>query len=136
MLKNDSIYALAAASSAKDLIDRKYYRGEFYRFDPAHSMEKITQDDKLKKSHSKRSLHNIPSSHKSDDDIGISLSITTNIQSDSTNRLQESSNMNYIGERIMSSKPTITYNRSSETGLNCISFKFNYFSPFSSAKGI
>ncbi|CAB4394082.1 unnamed protein product [Rhizophagus irregularis] len=47
----------------------------------------ITQDDKLKKSHSKRPLHNIPSSHRSNDDIDMSPPVITNTQSDSTNGL-------------------------------------------------
>ncbi|PKK42962.1 hypothetical protein RhiirC2_804376 [Rhizophagus irregularis] len=128
------LYIIApAAASAKDLMDRKYYREEFYGFNSAYSMEKvmevqtlhkpmhtfrqtdekvivefkaagdlynacthpihfadfqirgtlrgidwITQDDKLKKSHSKRPLHNIPSFHRSNDDIDMSPPVITN----------------------------------------------------------
>ncbi|PKK59145.1 hypothetical protein RhiirC2_795252 [Rhizophagus irregularis] len=122
-----------AATSAKDLMDRKYYHEEFYEFNPAHSMEKVMEvltlhkpmhtfrqtdekvivefkaagdlynacahpihfanfqiqgtpcgtdwimrDDKLKKSYSKRPLHNIPSSHRSNDNIDMSPPVITN----------------------------------------------------------
>ncbi|CAB4419782.1 unnamed protein product [Rhizophagus irregularis] len=110
------------------------YFADFQIRGTPRSTDWIMRDDKLKKSHSKRPLHNIPFSHRSNDDIDISLPITTNTQLDLTNRLQESSNMTISEKRIISSKLAITYNRSSKTGSNRISLKFNRFSPFSSAK--